>query len=173
MEFGVKVDPRQVQLKLDEFPVGVQMRILGSITTLTSRLEARVKAEEPERSGKLRSETRSRVYHDANKISGRVFVGGDFSERTKRGSVWAGQVAALEYGAHAAVGVRAHQARLDHIYSRAIPPIVVDVDPFTRRANIAEHRFLRGPLAEMSEEALSELRQALDLASETAGEAGA
>lgn len=173
MEFGVKVDPRKVQLNLDEFPVEVQMRMVSSITSLTSRLQARVTAAEPDRSGKLRSQTHSRVYHDANKIAGRVFVLAESDPRTRRGSLDAGKAAALEYGAHGAVKVKAHPARLDHIYSRTIPPIVVEVDPFTRRANIAEHRFLRGPLAEMSEDALSQLRQALDAASATAGESGA
>lgn len=167
MEFGVELkSARDVVLKFQEFPEDARAQLVLAMQRLAETLKGRVQEREPERTGELRSNTRSRVYDDASKIAGRVFVAGDFSERSKRGSVWGGQVAALEYGAHSVAVVRAHSARLDHVYDRLITPITVMHGSYQRRVNIAEVAFLRGPLAAMASEAVDELRGAITKAAE-------
>lgn len=159
---------RILGLRFDEFPQRVHANLLDRITKLTAQLEARVKAAEPTRTGKLRSETRSRVYDDGDHIAGRVFVQIEGEPKSRRGSIDAGKAASLEYGAGATAVVKAHSARLDHVFSRLIEPMTVMVGLHNRQVNIAEHGFLRVSLDAMSAEIVDQLRQALVTSEETA-----
>jgi hypothetical protein len=129
---------KQVAIRFDQFPVKLHDKLLAIIRSLTTGLAAKIKAAEPQRSGKLRSETTSAVYDDAGrKISGRVFVSGDYKK-----------AGALEYGAHGRAKISGHSARLDHVFGNHLnAPLTVAVAGFTRQMNIASRKFLRGPLA--------------------------
>jgi hypothetical protein len=50
---------------------------------------------------------------------------------------------------------------LSHFYDQLIAPREVLVAAYDRRVDIAERRFLRGPLDDMRSEIIEELRQAL------------
>lgn len=159
-DFGFTVTgDRRVALKFDEFPKALHDRILARIASLTSRLEARVRSAAPTATGKLQSLIVSKVYDNAqDRIRGRVTVSGDF-----------GKAAALEYGARKTAKVKAHEMRLDHVFAnRLAAPLTVMVAAHSRQPNIAERKFLRGPIAAMRPEIVQELRQAVaDAASET------
>ena len=141
---------RRVELKLEEFPKSVHDRLLDRITGLTRELEARVQAAEPDKTGKLRRDTASRIFDDQDKITGRVTIEADFAK-----------AAALEYGAHRAAKVSAHLMRLDHVFARLIAPMTVLVQMHRRTPNITEHRFLRGTLAQMAPEIQAQLEAAV------------
>jgi hypothetical protein len=156
MDIGVTVTgDRRASLKFEAFPQQAHKSLLERITGLTERLAARVRAAEPVRSGKLRAATQTRIIDRPEFIVGRVEVTADFAK-----------AAALEYGAHATTRVKEHAARLDHVYARLISPMTVIVAAHSRKPAIAEHRFLRGPLADISGEAILEMRQALAEAGE-------
>lgn len=155
---------REVVAKLQDFELLTHDRLLTRATALAEELASKVRAAEPSDTGKLRSETRSRVFDDKTRIKAQVYVGGDFSEKTKRGSVWAGQVAALEYGAHAAAVVRAHETTLGHVYSRLISPMKVFVAAYRRQLNLEDQAFLRGSLEEMAPEIDAALKAAVEQA---------
>jgi hypothetical protein len=149
---------RALQVKLDELPSRIHDRLVGPITRLTERLEAAVREDAPDRTGKLRSEITSRVYDDPDRITGRVFIAaGDDKEAY-------GKAAALEYGAHGTAQVSAHEARLDHVFSRLVAPMEVMVRRHSRRLDIAARLFFRGPERALAPEAEAEIRAAIDAA---------
>lgn len=151
MDIGIAlVGDRRVALRFDKFPERVHSELLERITALTEKLRDRVIAAEPERTGKLKAHTTSSIEDRATRIVGRVTITGEF-----------GKAGALEYGAHATTRVKAHLARLDHVFGKMIEPTMVMVAAHSRHVNIAEHKFLRGPLAAMQEEIIESLRQAL------------
>ncbi len=146
---------RRVGLKFEEFPQRAHASLLEKITSLTRQLEERVRAAEPYKSGKLRGATTSRIDDRPERITGRVFISADY-----------GKAAALEYGAHAATQVKAHSARLDHVYANAVSPLTVMISAHSRKLDIAEHKYLRGPLEAMEGEIIEQLRAALVEATE-------
>jgi hypothetical protein len=152
---------RLVALRFEEFPERLRARLKGALDNIERRLEAAVRAAEPERTGRLHSETGGQVYEHPDRIAAVVGVRVPSAEE-------AGKAAALEYGAHGSFAVRAHTATLSHLFARAIAPIQVQVAAHTRRANITERRYLRSPIDAIRSEALDELRQAV---SQAAGEA--
>jgi hypothetical protein len=156
MRIGITVKgERETALKFEQFPKQAHDRLLATITELTGTLRGLVESAEPERTGRLRGTTGSQVSQTADRIRGRVMITADF-----------GKAGALEYGAHRAGPVKAHAARLGHVFGRLIAPMTVMVAAHTRRPNIAEHRFLRGAEAAIAEEALAEMQEALDEAVE-------
>lgn len=151
MELTVEISTdRAAGLKFDEFPEQARQRLRAAITGLIGELEGRIQSAEPSLTGKLRSETEPVVEEYPNRITGRVSITADFAK-----------AAALEYGAHATVLVKAHSASLDHIYGKFVDPMTVLVAAHARKVNIGEHRFLRGPLAAMEGQILESLQQAL------------
>lgn len=155
---GIEVQgDRQVALRFAQFPDFAHDRLYAALQSIEQRLEAAVKAAEPVRTGKLHRETGGRVYDHGDRLAAVVGVrvaGGE-------SAIEAGKAAALEYGAHRAFQVRAHAASLGHLWSRAIAPIAVEVRAHTRRPNIEERRYLRGPLDAIRGDALRELRDAV------------
>ncbi len=153
IHFAVTGD-REVALKFEEFPRQVHDRLLERIRDLTAELETNVRAAEPERTGRLRSETSSRIFDQPTRIHGQVSIAAEF-----------GKAGALEYGSHRKIEVRAHQARLDHVFSR-LADLEVEVGAHARLTDVAEHRFLRGPLESMTPEILASLEEALSAAAQ-------
>jgi hypothetical protein len=160
MEFGLElIGERRAGLRFEEFPERARQALVEHMNSITQRLLARVQGEEPELTGKLRSETTARVSSGENYVRGSVGVrvpGGESS------GAEAGKAAALEYGAHKTVAVKAYSKSLDHVFTHAMAPTTVMVSAYQRRANIAERKFLRGPLDEMHDAIIAELRAALE-----------
>jgi len=74
-----------------------------------------------------------------------------------------GKAAALEYGAHGSATVAAHAMALDHVFrTRLTNPLSVMVAAYSRHVNIAERRYLRGPIDDMRSAIVAELRAALE-----------
>jgi hypothetical protein len=159
-EFGLQLEgDRRVGLRFEEFPERARQRLAAAMDSITQRLLARVEAAEPIKTGKLRGETTAYV------SSGPNFVKGTVAIRVPKGAqagVEAGKAAALEYGAHKSIAVKAYSRTLDHVFLHAIAPTEQLVRAYVRRANIAEQRFLRGPIDEMRDQILTELREAVE-----------
>jgi hypothetical protein len=139
----VEVDDRRLMLHLENLPMMLRSNLRVAITKLTDELLAQVRATEPRRTGRLQNLTRSYVDEHEDSVTGRVKVLGG-------GSAHNIAAAALEYGAHAAVSVKA--SRREGIAVRA----------YERHANIAARRFLRGPGEAMRARALAELEKAVN-----------
>jgi hypothetical protein len=144
--FTVKTDDRRLVLQFERLPLTLKTNLTTTITTLTDQLRLRVRAAEPRRTGRLQLETRSFVDVSETAVRGRVRVLGPSGAGPNIAA------AALEYGAHQRFQVRAYQ--------RAGGSIAVSA--YTRRANIAARRFLRGPAEAMHARILAELTAAVD-----------
>jgi len=155
--FGLEIkgDQRAI-LRFEQFPAAAHDRLLTTLRQIEQRLESAVKSAEPMRSGMLYSETGGTVYDHGNRIAAVVGVRAKGTEAAKAG--------ALEWGAHRGVTVKAHAMGLDHFWSRLVSRRIVSVPDYNRIPNIAEVRFLRGPIEAMREEFIAEMRAALDAA---------
>ena len=131
-------------------------RRITKIGELTRKLEGLVRDRVPVETGQLLSEVASFVDDANDRISGKVKV----LAKGWPDPDW-GKAGALEYGAHRPFTVKAHQMKLDHFWSRAAAPQMAMVQAFTRTPNIAEHDFLRGPLAEIQSEVVAGIKQAV------------
>lgn len=130
---------RRVAAKFEAFPPGVLEALKPVIAEKIGELGTRIEAIVPRATGKLASEIRTSVRSGKDYVSGSVRVTAEFAK-----------AGALEYGAHRQTKVKEHQMRLDHRWSRAMqPPELVSVPTHTRTPDIAEQRFMRGPLEEM------------------------
>src|SRR5690242_7875009 len=143
MQFNLSVSDRRVVVKFDQFPQQLHGVLLSRITSLTETLRAMVDASAPEATGKLRRNIVSRVEDRPQRIHGSVFVHADY-----------GKAAALEYGAHNTIQVKSHSQRLDHVFALQVSPLSVMVAAYARHLDIAERRYLRGPLAALKPEIL-------------------
>jgi hypothetical protein len=153
--FSVEVDERNVLLHLNELPSRLHTALRPVIAKLTEQLLARVHAAEPRRTGQLQRATQAFVDDKQDYIRGRVRV---LAISGRGHNVMA---AALEYGAHRMVRVRAHQTHIDHIFNRKSARQIAMVDAYTRRANINAYRFLRGPMTSVREQARTELERVI------------
>jgi hypothetical protein len=149
-----QIDDRQVAAHLDRIPGKLRTGLKESITRLTDQLLARVKAAEPYRTGKLRQETQAFVDEHEDKITGKVRILGAGREHNVA-------AAALEYGAHRIVNVRAHREHLSHVFDRATDSKFVAVKAYSRRANIQAKRFLRDPAQAMRPQIQAELQRVI------------
>jgi hypothetical protein len=154
--FGLEItgDTRAV-LRFDRFPAAAHDRLLAVLEGLMQRLLAAVLADEPDKTGALRSLTGGRVYDHGTRIAAVVGI-----RALTQGE--ARKAAALEYGSHKALTMRAHQATLTHLWGRAISPITVDIPAHGRTPNIEAQRFLRDPIEAIRADAIAEMRAALD-----------
>lgn len=159
------IGAREVELKFEHFPEQARHAFLQRITSLTAQLLARVQSSEPENTGKLRSETVSQIYDGKDGVVGSVTLAKGLSATEY------GKAGALEYGAPGPRNrnmVKSHTAQLSRVYGRLVAPMSVVISAHTRHLNVAEHKFLRGPLESMSGQVLQELEQALAEATEAA-----
>jgi hypothetical protein len=120
---------RVIELRLQHFEEALHAKMLQVVRRLTDELWSAVEAAEPERTGRLRQQTRQRVLNRENRISGSV--------RPASRAADARKAAALEYGSKRDVAVSA--------YTRAQGDVV---EAYHRRSNIEPHRFLRGPFGQ-------------------------
>jgi hypothetical protein len=134
-----EIDDRAVIAHFEQLSGRLKSGLRLAITQLTDQLLARIHAAEPYRTGRLRTATQAFVDVKDDAVTGRVRILGAGREAA----------AALEYGAHRIVRVRAHQEHLSHVFDRAIDSQFVAVSAYTRRANIQAKRFLRDPAAAM------------------------
>lgn len=150
---------RRVGLLFETFPDALYEDLRREINGITIELLARVEAATPDRTGKLRSQERMRLFADANRITGYVDVD------APKGSGAFAKAGALEYGAHRATKVRSHTMKLDHHWDLALAsPETVMVDAYTRTPNIQEYAFERGSLAAMQPEIAARLNAVVEKA---------
>src|ERR1700680_3172919 len=123
-----EIDDRALLARFAQFPATLRARLVGPITKVTETLRGRVVADEPSRTGKLKSQTVSFVDQGDGYVRGRVRVLGDGGHNVK--------AAALEYGARNSVRVSAHQMMLSHAWAHEIDARSVLVEAYDRRANI-------------------------------------
>ena len=137
---------RQSGLRFEEFPDELYAALKQEISALTYELFARVQAATPELTGDLRSHERVRVFDDENRITGYVDIDNTTVAEIKK-------AAALEYGAHKDVHVRAYER-----------PNGAIVEAYTRPNNLMERRFERGPLDDMRPEINARLNAVVEKA---------
>ena len=158
VDFGITLTgDTSTILRFEQFPQAVHARLLATLNSIEQRLEAAVVAAEPVKQGQLVALTGGRVYDHGDRIAAVVGV------RTKDQDS-ALKAMALEYGSHKALMVRAHEAKLTHLWGRAISPMMVQVAQHSRVPNIDPRRFLRDPAAAIRAEAIAEMRASLDQA---------
>jgi len=155
-DFGIdlKGTDSRITLRFEQFPAAFHDRLLAVMQELEIRLEADAKAREPVQTGRLRSQTGGRVYDHDTRIAAVVGVRAETGEDARK-------AAALEYGSHRSIMVRAHEARLTHLFGRAISPMMVTVPEHSRMTNLDPRRFLRDAIAGMHSEAIEAMRQAV------------
>ena len=152
---------RKIELIFEEFPQRMHAALLARVREITDRLEMRVRGGAPRLTGKLQSLIKEVVYDDrGDRISGRVSVTGEYAK-----------AAALEYGVHRDVAVKAHLEYVNHVFgARLSAPSQAMVKAYNRKVDLQARRFLRGPEAEMSGEITQDLQDAIDQAvDETSG----
>jgi hypothetical protein len=157
MDFdAVITGDRRVVARFGEWPKDLHDLLLARIRALTSELEARVRALAPSRTEKLKDEIVSRIFDDPQKIKGLVTLEGGLP-----GAEYA-KAAALEYGAHRAARVRKYRRTITEAFGRSISPTDIDVSAYSRIANIEARVYLRGGLADVEADAVSQLQAAID-----------
>lgn len=142
----VDVTDNGVRLRLEKLPTSLRNRFEQTIRGLTNELLSRVKANEPNVTGRLRRQTHA--YVDNNKVKG--FVRGRVRVLNMRNKNIAAGFGALEYGSTGrAFGVKG--------YSRGGN----SVKGYSRRGGIKAQRFLRSAAATVIPKARQELQRAL------------
>lgn len=156
MDIGLEITTsRNATLRFEEFPVQARDKLKNVIADATNRLQAMARADAPKRTGRLASEIVAHVNEYQTAIVGVVSIAGKSSNDFAK-------AAALEYGAHGSAQVKAHQAKLDHYFSKPMDTIDVAVSGHTRKLNIKQHDYLRGSESRIAAEALSDMRAAID-----------
>lgn len=160
--FGIELaEDRRVTLRFEKFPGFAHDRLLAALQRIEQRLHAAVLAETPVRTGALKAQIGSHTYDHGARIAAVVGV----RDKTARG---AKKATALEYGAKKPMIVKAHEAKLSHVYGRLISPIMVTIPAHQRTPNITARRFLRGPVQAIRSSALAELQAAMEQATRDA-----
>jgi hypothetical protein len=157
MDFdAIVTGDRQVVARFSEWPTEIHDTLFERIKKLTDELYARVRALAPEKSGDLKNEITSKVFDDPQKIKGLVTLEGNLprSEYIKAG--------ALEYGVHKTFAVQKSRRTITEAFGRTISPTRIDVSAHPRAVDIEARLYLRGGLAGMEDEAVSELTAAIN-----------
>lgn len=149
---------RQSGLRFEEFPDHLHDDLRGEIDALSHELLARIEAAVPSKSGQLRSQVRLRMFDQEDRIRGYIDIEG------RKGSTDYAKAGALEYGSKGKpIKVSAHKMRLDHYWDHKLAaPTTVLVEAYERTPDIAEHSFMRGPLAAMRPEILKRLTDVVE-----------
>lgn len=150
------VGDRRIETVFAQFPEAVRGTLRAAIGDIIAELEGRVLAGEPHRTGRLQSETRPFVDERADFIRGRVRV-----VTNGAGSSEGGKAAALEYGAHRSTAIKAYTRTVTTVFGHYVGPTEQLVGAYSRHANIAARRYLRGPLDEMKTSIVARLQAAL------------
>ena len=145
---------RQVGLRFEAFPQGMHDDLRAAVEDLSAQLYASVFAATPDRTGRLRSQERVRLFDDPNRITGYIDIAGEGSGKNSDFA----KAAALEDGASGSTKVPTHTMKLDHYWSNALAaPVTVVVEAYSRPSNLAAERFERGPLEAMQPEIIARL----------------
>jgi phage gpG-like protein len=150
----IEVDDSKAIARLEKIPDAVRAALLQRVSALTVQLAARVRAKLSGevlhvRSGALRASIFEDVQNTSTSVTGSVYSSGDVP-----------YAAIHEYGgvipAHEVVPVKAHALRFE-IGGKTV---------FAMRANIPaihmpERSYMRSSLAEMKEQIISELQEAI------------
>ena len=144
---------KELGLRFDTFPAGLQSKLETRIRGLTQTLEERIEAATPKKTGLLRSEEKVNIYtgdSGSNRVAGyvSVYAPGRPGEYAK--------AATLEYGSNKTRKLRSRLAGARRRLERRI----------SRTPHIEAFRYLRGPFEAMR----PEIEAALD---ETVAEAAA
>jgi hypothetical protein len=143
--FTIEVKDTKLQVHLQKLPLALKTNLTKTIAALTDQLLVRVRAAEPVRTGLLRSQTRRYVDTGEDWVRGRVRI-----LATGRASRVGAAFGALEYGVkRQSVAVSAYQRQ------------GIAVRAYDRIAHITERRFLRGSLAAMRTQVITELEAAV------------
>lgn len=154
-EFDILVvGDRRLQAFLHDYPASLDARIEARFQSFSQRLAAAVQAAEPQRTGRLRGETRPFVRRSPAGITAGVQV-------VAQGKVDIGKAAALEYGAHGSTKVAEHWATRATFWGRYASPRAVLIEEYQRRVNIGADRYLRGPFDTLKNEAVAEIERAI------------
>lgn len=155
MEFDAIISgERRITARFDQWPAEIHGDLLVEIRALTAELEARVLGREPEKTGKLKSETVMRVYDDPERIKGTVTLAAGLSPSEYI------KAAALEHGApgrRGRFGVGAYRRTVTQAFGRDISPTRVTVNPYEREAHLQAQLYMRAALAEMQGDAQARL----------------
>ena len=103
IDFNIKVNDTRIQLMLDQLPAKLQANLAKRIDALTVEAQAKMRAAEPHRTGRLQAETKRFVDERENWVRGRVRILGPGG----RGHNIA--AAALEYGSHKSIPVKGYR----------------------------------------------------------------
>jgi hypothetical protein len=146
---------REVALRFEQFPEAARTRLVERVEALTERLKGLVEEAIPRRTGRS-----ARVRRTGPSLSARVETKMRMGENYVRGTVkldgdWA-KAAALEYGSHREIEVA------ERVRARLFRPTLQVAAAYTRKTNIDPEDYLRGPLASIADEALAELKQAME-----------
>lgn len=150
----IDIDDRKLLARLEALPKTLQAALVPTITRETERMFALALSAEPQRTGALRAATQMFVDVTLDSVRGRVRVLGDSGMHAKAG--------ALEWGAHGAAKVSAHQMMLGHLWGAAMEARAVMVDAYTRQVNIRELRFLRDAFDTVRAEAVAEIERTVN-----------
>lgn len=163
MSDQVRIDiagDRQAGLRFEDFPDDLHDDLRGEIDALSRELLSRIEAAVPSKTGTLRSQVRLRMFDQEDRIRGYIDIDG------RKGSTDYAKAGALEYGSRGKpTKVSAHRMKLDHFWDhRLAAPTNVLVEAYERTPTIAEHSFMRGPLAAMRPEIVSRLTGVIERA---------
>jgi hypothetical protein len=150
------IGERRLQALFDGLPDRLDDRLYAAMERIAEQLLGAVHAAEPERTGRLRSETVSFVRKTATAIVAGVQVAVPAGDRAAHG-----KAAALEYGAHRPTTVAEHWAVRSTVFGRAVAPEAVLIEEYRRRVNITADQFLRGPFAALQGSIIAELETAV------------
>jgi hypothetical protein len=150
---------REIAQKFDEFPQQVRGQLRAVIAEKIEELAGRERALVPVKTGRLRSQIRSRVIEKPEAIIGQVYFDG------AKGSQDFAKAGALEYGGSGkSFKVRGHEAQLGHVFGRAAQ-LRVQIAAHTRVLNISAKRFVRDPVEAMKADIEAALAGAVEQAS--------
>lgn len=141
---------REVELKFDEFPREMHGKLLERITAVTENLRARIEAAAPNKTGRLKSEIKARIFSSQNRIAGyvSVYAPGIEGEYAK--------AATLEYGTDKP---RRAFERIAGRFGKTRRRIL---DRISKPVHIEALRYIRGPFDEFTPEIQAELQSAVD-----------
>jgi hypothetical protein len=147
---------REAVAHLEGLPKEIRGSLRARIQKLTDQLLSRVQALAPEKTGDLKNEIVSKVTDSPGRIKGVVTLASGLSQSEYR------KAAALEYGSHKNIAVRAHSRTISQAFGRTISPVAADIRAYDRVANVDARIYLRGGLAEMEAEVVTELTEAIN-----------
>lgn len=131
---------REVSLRFDQFPDRAKDRLRDRITSFVDTLQAAIEGAAPQKTGRLKSEIKGRVYESAHRIAGyvSVYAPGIPGEYAK--------AATLEYGTSKPRRAFERNSRMAFALGRSKRRIV---SRLSKPVHMDPRRYLRGPFADL------------------------